>query len=315
MKRLLYIGNGDPPFSTENHYAASFRAEGVEVVFAQEDRTDWADRLRLAKEHEVDAAAWTCTWHGVDVDNAAAALDVLHTNNVTTFGLHLDLYVGLDRQAQIASDPWWKCQWMMTADGDPDHQRWFDTHGIRHRWVPPGVYDAECYLAEPNPRVRAEIVWVGSWRRYHPEWLDWRRKMIAGLARRYRSRFTLAGDGRNRTVRGEQLNRLLASVKVVVGDSCLADRLAGYTSDRLFETPGRGGLLVYPRIPLVDGDLMVDGTHYYAYKPADLDSLIATVDRALDDPDRESIRLAGHEHVKANHTYRHRVRTILEHLS
>lgn len=55
-----------------------------------------------------------------------------------------------------------------------------------------------------------------------------------------------------------------------------------------------------------------DGKHLVFYKFGDFDDLKSKIDYYLEhDDEREKIRLAGHEHVKANHTYRQRWEAII----
>jgi spore maturation protein CgeB len=103
---------------------------------------------------------------------------------------------------------------------------------------------------------------------------------------------------------------------VVVGDTlCPGFSYPGYWSDRVYETLGRGGFLVHPRIAGLERQF-TDGEHLAYYDYTDFDGLFAVIDRYLDDPaERESIRAFGHAEVHRNHLYIHRWQTILETLS
>jgi hypothetical protein len=153
-------------------------------------------------------------------------------------------------------------------------------------------------------------VFVGS-KRYHSEW-PYRPQLIDWLAESYGPRFThVGGDGATGTIRGDDLNRLYANSKIAVGDTlCLNFVYPNYFSDRIFECLGRGGFLIHPWILGID-DLFEDGKYPYG----DWEALQFLIDYYLDDAnaaERERIRRAGHEHVKANHTYRHRWAQILD---
>ena len=59
-----------------------------------------------------------------------------------------------------------------------------------------------------------------------------------------------------------------------------------------------------------------NGEHLVFYPFGEFDELHKLIDYyKIHDDEREAIRLAGHNHVAANHTYRHRWQTILETLS
>ena len=56
-----------------------------------------------------------------------------------------------------------------------------------------------------------------------------------------------------------------------------------------------------------------DGEHLVFYEYGDFDQLKMLIDFYLEnDVERERIRKAGHEHVKANHTYKNRWESILQ---
>lgn len=306
--RIAYVGNFGPAHSTENHVAASLESLGHDVVRVQENDPPvaYAELPRWIGPH--DLLLWTRTWD-VDHDGQLAMLDRYRTLGVPTVGFHLDLYVGLDREPQLDSLPWWRCDLMFTPDGDHDHV--FLEKGINHVYCPPAVFHDECYLADPDyRRFGSDVAFVGSWRRYHREY-PFRRHLVPWLRSQYRNRFRMWGDG-GPSVRGHDLNVLYASTKVAVGDSCFSGRLDTYLSDRVFETLGRGGFLVHPASPALGALGLEDGVHLGTYTPGDLRDLKATIDRWLADPEgREAARRKGHEHVTANHTYRHRMEFVL----
>jgi hypothetical protein len=86
--------------------------------------------------------------------------------------------------------------------------------------------------------------------------------------------------------------------------------LRGEVNMRVFEGPASGSLLLTDRIGNGLGELVVDGEHVVLY---DDDQLLELADRYLrDDSTREMIAQQGYEHVRAHHTYDHRVSTILD---
>lgn len=316
----VYLGNHSSTFCTEVHVAASLAELGVEVIEAQEDRTDLATLERLARD--VDLVLYTRTigfWKGKPAD----LIRFFETSGIPSASYHLDLYAGLKRGQDLRSDPFWRTRHVFSADGGS--QDFFARHGIAHTWIRAGVYGRECYLAEPSPELACDVLFVGSGgprEGYHPEW-PYRGELVDFLRRRFGNRFHKRPEPGG-CYRGHKLNVLYASAKVVVGDTlCLgpedakAPRFthARYSSDRLFETVGRGGFLVYPRMEGMDDELL-HGEHVVYYPFGDFEALGATIDHYLaHDEERERIRRAGHERVRERCTYVHRCRELLDHLA
>jgi hypothetical protein len=314
--KITYIGNFGPDWSTESHIAATLEDMGHEVVRAQERTTGIALAAELHKNHGLgvgwttsaieaeakrsDLLLWTRTW---GIDDGAGLLQRLAAEGVPTVAYHLDLYAGLERSKTLRSEPWWKCKHVFTPDGGSGD--FWKTHGVNHHYLRPGVFHRECYLGEPDPKYKTDVAFVGSYG-YHPEW-PYRRQLVDWLRETYRDRFRLFGSGGD-TVRGEALNRLYASTKVCVGDSLCKDFVhERYWSDRVHETPGRGGVLVMPRIVGLD-ECYVDGEEMAFYEFGNFEALKSWIDELLENTElREKMRLAGHVRTKREHTYEHRL--------
>ena len=200
---------------------------------------------------------------------------------------------------------------MFTADGDPEHAKLFESKGIKHRWIRPGVYEPECYEGTFDPRFASDVGFVGSWRWYHDEW-RYRLELARFLKRTYRGRLGLWPQANQPAVRNDDLNNLYASVKVVVGDSCNPGfGLSRYWSDRVYETMGRGGFLIHPYVEGLRDEFTEDELVLYPF--GDFAALKSLIDRYLaDEEERERIRKAGHEKVKNHCTYTHRMTEVLD---
>ena len=95
---------------------------------------------------------------------------------------------------------------------------------------------------------------------------------------------------------------------------CIGFDYPYYWSDRVYETLGRGGFIIHPRIKGMEDDFE-DKKHLVFYEFGDFEQLKREIDFYLEADDlREEIRRQGHEHVKKNHTYLNRWTTILESL-
>lgn len=310
MKFVLY-GNGEVSYCTEVHHKRSLEALGHEVLLLQENREP-TDRV-LEESLQADALIWVHS-HGFRNPGTMSmdrVLKLLKLAGKPTIAVHLDLYMGLQRWNGYEDSAYMKVQHFFTVD--KLMADWFNknTDTMGH-FLPAGVLADECYLGEPTSPHGNDVIFVGS-RNYHREW-PYRPKLIDWLRSTYGPRFThVGGDGQTGTVRGDDLNRLYASSKVVVGDSlCLNFDYPFYVSDRPFECLGRGGAMIMPWIRGLD-DWFTDGEHLRYYQFGDFDQLRSLIDYYLaHDDEREKMRLAGHEHVKANHTYKVRWQTILD---
>lgn len=316
MTTIAYIGNFTRPWCTEVHVARDARALGHTVVEIQEPSDEpsigwakWFDFvLRTVQDEGVDLVLYTRTW-GLP-DDAAKLWQRCERRGVATAAYHLDLYVGLKRQRDIAENSFWKTGTVFTADGDPGTFAVMRNLGVNHCWLPAACVSDECHPSETRVQEVAPIVFVGSHPDgYHDEW-PWRRKLLRGLRMRYGDQFRRYPVGEMRLYNGA-LNEVLTSATVVVGDSLALPGHSNYWSDRFYENVGRGGFLVAPHVPGIDAHF-TSGEHLMLYDLGDLDHVLELVDEALDDPyNSRQIAIAGSAHVREHHTYRNRVEELL----
>jgi hypothetical protein len=182
-----------------------------------------------------------------------------------------------------------------------------NTH-TRGHFVRAGVVERDCRLVD-RPKTH-EVVFVGSYH-YHPEW-PYRQQLIDWLRTTYGDRFEHWGPQGKGLVRGDALNELYASTKVVMGDTlCPGFRYPYYTSDRAYEVLGRGGFLVHPRIEGMTEELTDEHLAYYRFN--DWGRLKKTIDHYLaNDDEREAIRRVGQIKVAADCTYTNRLRQVFD---
>ncbi len=311
--RIAYIGNFQPPHSTENHVAETLRRMGHDVLPMQEnDPTTWRPVAT-----DVDLVLWTRTGSLTPPDDVALGeLERCAAAGVPTVGFHLDRWWGLNREGQVYESPFFRCALVCTADGGHDED-WRGA-GVEHMWLPPAVAEFECGWGRRDPRMVSEVAFVGSWDGYHAEW-PWRRRLVRLVGSRYgNQRFRCWPERGGDAIRGNQLRNLYASATVVVGDSCLAAPVGHaerYWSDRIPETLGRGGLLIHPRVVGLDADFRY-GEHFLAVEPENIEHMFEVIDGALAMPlaDQMEIRRAGMLHVMQHHTYRNRMDQLLAEL-
>ncbi|MFC9432719.1 glycosyltransferase [Nocardia sp. NPDC057030] len=303
---MLY-GNFDVDYCSEVHHAKTLTALGHDVIRLQENRVS-ADVV-LSESLNADMLVWVHTHSFVNTGRPMDEVLVeLRRRHIPTVAYHLDLYMGLRRWREYQNSPYMKVQHFFTCDRLM--AEWFnantDTTG---HYLPAGVFEPECYLATPGERF--DVAFVGS-KGYHSEW-PYRPQLINWLADTYGDRFRHYGGGGRATVRGAELNQVYADARVVVGDSlCLGYGYPDYWSDRVYETLGRGGFLIHPYVSGMERHFS-DGKHLHFYAYNDFAELRHLIDYYLSYPDEaDDIRRAGHEHVKAHHTYRDRWTEILD---
>lgn len=308
--KVVYLGNFAPIHSTETHYARAFEANGCEVVRLQEnDPESWGSSFML----DADLLLYTRTW---DSPAAASLIDVTReTLGIPTVAVHLDIWRGLDREREIVEQSMFRCDHLFQTDGAAIE--WFAARGVNAHWLPAGVVQDECYVGEPVPELagRFDVAFVGSYS-YHHEWPH-RPALIDHLRDAYGDRFLHVGsEGFPHTgdaLRNDDLNRLYATIPVIVGDSCFASHGSLYWSDRVYETLGRGGRLLMPTIDAL-WEQLGDYTALAMWgAPFDWAALDARIDGLLSLPPdllRDSIATSV-EYVRSNESYTQRAATIL----
>ena len=310
--RITLVGNVLCDHSSETHHAKSLESLGHEVVKLQEGTTPGEFIRDESLRSDLMVYVHTHSWRtpGMPIEQV---LTEVNRAGIPTVSYHLDRWLGLPRQHDLEQDPFYRSiGWFFTVDAM--QAEWFNQKtAVKGRYLPAGVYGAECYMAEPTDD-RFDVAFVGSMG-YHEQY-PMRPRLINWLRETYGDRFRhYGGDGRG-TVRGSDLNQVYANAKIAIGDSlCLDPNYAGkYWSDRIYESCGRGAMVAHPRFFGLE-DEFTDGEHVVMYEHGNFDELKQIIDFYIDDEnswEREKIRRAGHERVKQNFTYRHRWQTILD---
>lgn len=307
--RIIVIGNFEAPFSTENDWAWTYEKMGHEVIKLQENQAT-TDEIWKEAQKGADLVHYVHThgWKTPGTFGIEELLKKLKLIGITTIGVHLDYWRGLDREKDVGTHPWWKCEYIFTADGGSND--WYREKGINHYYLKAGVVERDCYLGTPREEYKHDVIFVGS-KGYHSEW-QYRAELIDFLRETYGDRFVHYGGDGKEVIRGKDLNDLYASAKVVVGDSlCLGFNHPDYFSDRLFETTGRGGFIIFPDIKGIE-ECYVLGEEIVLYKFGDFNMLQNLIDYFVKaDKTRERIKLAGFEKTKDRHTYTKRAEEML----
>jgi hypothetical protein len=316
VAKIVFLGNFEVEYSSENHHAKSLESLGHTVEKLQER----VARTEVILHHALnsDLFIWVHThgWKTTGKMTMDSVLARLKKAGVPTMTYHLDLWFGLDRQQDLSKDNFYKTiGHFFTVD--KLMADWFNENTeVKGHFIPAGVYDKECYIHEDYNKESFEhdIIFVGS-KRYHHEY-PYRPQLIEYLKKTYGKRFLhVGGDGDTGTVRGQELNKMYAKTKIAIGDSLnIGFNYPYYTSDRLFESTGRGGFTIYPSIKGLQ-DYFEDGKEIVFYEHGNLEDLSNKIDKYLEDnAEREKIRMAGHERTKTEHTYINRWSAILKEL-
>lgn len=309
--KMVFLGNFSVDYSSENHHKLTLESLGHEVIALQEGRVNSNQVLEACKDAQL--FIWVHT-HGWQTEGDMVA--VLKELTIPTMTYHLDLWFGIERQKDLEQDEFYKhIGHFFTVD--KLMADWFNENTeVKGHYLPAGVFDQECKeVVGSDPKgnfASNDVIFVGS-KGYHPEW-QWRPQLIDWLKQTYGDKFThVGGDGQTGTIRGALLNETYQTSKIAVGDSlCINFDYPHYWSDRVYETLGRGGFMIHPFIEGMQ-EHFEDGKHLVFFKFGDFDDLKSKIDYYLEhDDEREAIRKAGHEHVKANHTYKNRWQSILK---
>lgn len=304
MLTIGFIGNFIPPFSTENDRKWSFEKLGHKVIPFQENQTTTIDLLKAMSS--VDMLVYSHTHDPSYVINGL--IDVFKQYKlagIPTVSVHLDRWLWLDRIKDVGKEATWFTEYIFMADGSPEAAELYDKIGLNWFYLPGGVIERDCYIAEPDhQKYPHEIVFTGS-RGYHPEY-PFRPQLIDFLKATYGNKFGHYGNDGIRVVRMQELNTLYSTAKIVVGDSCFGGR-PYYVSERYQEVRGRFGFLIHPKVEGLENHGVAQ------YEKENLESLKHAIDYWLHrDDEREHMRKQGHEWVKHNETYTDRARQILE---
>lgn len=312
--KITFLGNFGVDYSSENHHKRSLEALGHEVIALQEGQVSGENVLEAAQSCQMFVWVHTHGWVTPGF-NMVAVLDHLKDLNIPTVTYHLDLWFGIERQKDLENDEFYKhIGHFFTVD--KLMADWFNEHTeVKGHYLRAGVFGEECNIdPDDNPLAKThEIIFVGS-RGYHPEW-QWRPQLIDWLKQTYGDRFEhYGGDGLG-TIRGQELNHLYQTTKVVVGDSLVLNfDYPYYWSDRVYETMGRGGFLLMPEIKGLYEEFTPN--ELATFKFGDFDDLKKKIDFYLkNDVYRDAMRRNGHHKVKHNYTYKHRWATILKELN
>jgi Glycosyl transferases group 1 len=309
--KISFLGNFSVDYSSETHHAKTLELMGHEVIKLQEGEVDSQKIYDEAIKTDVFIWIHTHSWVTPGLMSMGAVLSELKKFKISSLTYHLDLWLGLEREKDLETDPFYRQIDHFFAT-DKLMADWFNKNtDVKGHYLPAGVFEPEAIML-PKANKAPDVVFVGS-KGYHHEW-PYRPLLIDWLEETYGDKFGhYSGEAEALGLkRGLHLNQLYADAKIVVGDTlCLGFDYPYYFSDRLFETTGRGGFLIFPYIKGLEDNFEI-GKEIVTYTFGDFEGLKDIIDYYLEhDEAREKVRKAGYERTIRDHTYTNRWETIL----
>jgi hypothetical protein len=299
--KAIYIGDFRKTYSTENYISYGLRQNGVEVLEWQETSESSTGAVFRYCQREKPDFVLFCK--NRLFGRGDVLMDMLNKAGILTVSWIFDLYFGLPLEMgskRSIHDSPFKAKIVFTSDGGNDEQ--FKKIGVNHNLLRQGIHSPEAKIGSKIENI-PEIVFIGSSTYYS------RVKLINNLKNRYGDRFLHIGQGGDAPeIRGMNLNNVLASTKIVVGDSVPSKN---YWSNRIYEILGRGGFLIHPYVEGLDSEF-TRYKHYIPYEYGNINQLYEIIDFYLThDKEREKIRMEGFNHVKKNYTYTKRCKNLI----
>lgn len=296
MLKVFYIGKFELFYRTENYVARAFEHLGIEVkkrhitnsmtcnvLLGQIERFN-PDVVLFSKSNVVwfkEVIEW-CRERGI----------------VTVCWL-FDLIWDIPRANKYSGFPQFNCDLFFATDGG--HKSQWVKVGANHITLRQGIHleEAVCFDRE---EIVHDVGFVGTMYGHGGRGL-----LMRWLFAYYQQRYKHIQG-----VRGLALNKVLAQMGVIVGDSYPSPN---YWSNRFYEILGRGGMMLHPYTDGLDQEF-IEGVHYIGYeritRKHEFIGLVGKIDNLLKTPERiEEVRKNGFEHVRKNYTYTHRVVELL----
>lgn len=306
--KITFLGNFRVDYCSEVQYAKELESLNHTVIRLQEAVATTDQIFNEARSSDLFIWVKTHNWNTTGPITMQTVLRNLKQLKIPTVGYHLDLYMGLERWAEYEQSDYFKVEHFFTVD--KLMADWLNKNTYtKGYYLPAGVFSKE--VKKYNLPFTHQIVFTGS-KKYHKEW-PYRKELIDWLENTYGSMFEHYGNDGIRIVRGNNLNELYSSTKIVIGDSLNPNfDYPYYWSDRIYEVTGRGGFIIHPYIKGLERQFAI-GKEIVTYDYGDYRQLKGLIDFYLNnDKPRELIRERGFKRTKKEHTYKSRWQHILK---
>lgn len=294
--KILYVGNFETKHSrlgwcpNGEYIAYALRKAGHEVTCLDEKETRPKELIAECKRYEL-LLTEEARLKG-DSAEVIVKVDIPIVAWLTNIFFTIPM-----REKELRENPIFQADIVFSTDGG--HQEEFEKLGINHVCLRQGIHKPEAKLGTDNWGTKAKIGFVGI---VYDDFWNYRKKLLRFLRRTYKRDFFHFGQRGN--IRHMELNNLIASLDIVVGDSVYSPN---YWSNRLYEMLGRGAFMIFPNIPGIEKEF-TPYKHFIPYEYGDFKTLKKIIDHYLNHPkERETIKLAALAHCRKYHTYEHRV--------
>lgn len=309
--RIGYIGKFERIYD-EQGIALSLEKLGVEVIRLELDnfRNNFNQILEIIKTSKLDylmSPKWplpnlnylftfckennikTISYHPDGFYNYTEGIS-LHSieNNDEFLGSRHDSLIGPNKNLIYKAD------YVFTPEGYA-HQTYKEM-GINHFILRQGIYNSCCYRGIPIYKPY-DILFVGNDQGpYH----SYRKELTTFLKKEYGDRFLHIGRGNEHEVRMDNLNDLIASSKVIIGESI---QHSNYWSNRIYETIGRGGFCLHAYHEGIENEYSI-GEHFDVYyREKGFDQIKEKIDFWVkNDSLREKVANSGMIFTQKHHT-------------
>ena len=305
--RIVYLGNFDNDWDTENYVARAFERAGNQVVRLKESDTSHTDAVDACQGADLflfAKARFRGTWEPSCRQLRLAAHKMRRLAKPPKIaGWVFDLLA-----PDFNRERW---EWANEASLIADYLFCTDGHTVGQlrqlgaknvhvlRQGIPDDWEAPNCPVKPRDGV-GDILWLGGA-------YSVREREIESLRGRFGDRVQHVNEG----IRGRNLPALMASVKIVVGPAFPSR--PGYWSNRIYVVLGNGGFFLAPSVLGMSDDGFQPGVHYAQYGPPTRLSCVDAVEHWLQQGDgaRSMIARCGQHFVNNFHTYDHRVAEMI----
>lgn len=297
MKRIHYLSCFAEPWRTERYIADALAWYGLDVECYQ--ITDDRDRPGCNGAPSIAAGdlVFTSVPPRVNVQEWAD----YRAAGAKTACWYFDWVFGLNNRERYYLPALRLMDAVFSTDGFSDAE--YQANGITCReWLPQAA-PPESRLVEPGPGVPAhDVLFLG--RLYNHD----RQDIIAALHKDFDvGVYGVQTTGRR--IWGRERGAMLRAAKIVFGVS-YRDDVPGYWSNRVYLTLSGGGFYLCRRVAGLDTQF-VSGKHLATFTG---DARAAVAKWLKRDKARQRIRDKGYELVQREHTYTHRVGTLIARL-
>ena len=305
-KKIAFIGKFRKLYDEEGK-ALSLEKSGYEVLRFDEDTFNLSEDLNN-QDILIRSNPDYVFYAKLRIPNQSQFMNTLKKNCIKTVCWVPDLYFGTPRENEVRQKyPMFQADYVFSTDGGNQHL--FAESGINHYPLKDAIFPANCVTERQvkNSKKRIDVLFVGGLdMNFHGQN---RYKLLNFLQNTYGDKFFWAGKNNTDEYREDKLTELIRSAKVIIGDCVESKNL---WSNRLYETIGRGGLIIHPYVEGIE-DHYTDGQHFITFERNNFNILKQKIDFFLDNPkDREEIILNGIKHTKENHTLDNRVSYIVD---